>query len=454
MAQNNIRDSEPAYLLQGGDLLDGTGGDAAKDSLLIEGGIVRACGEQADQQATSMKSVHTIDATGCTVMPGLIDSHCHITFDQPESNDELFFHRREGLAAIVAAVNAQKVLRAGVTSFFDADCIFNVGLDLRDAIEAGVVPGPRMATGGNVLITSVGGTAGRLLPDSGRRGYAVIVSTSDEIVREVRSQIKAGADWIKVHVSGLPMRGKAHGEIQAWSLDELKLVCDTAHGMGVPVVGHCRNASSTRDAAIAGFDMILHATNMDGEALTALIDAKTPIVPTLTFQANLVDFGHQVGADPMLQQVFRDEIANSAVTLKQAYDEGVPLLSGSESGFSLTPYGEWHHREMQIFVEHLGLSAEEAIHCATGAGARALQMDGEIGCLLPGYHADVLVVQGEVLKDLSLLGDRSNITHIFKDGKSIDLGSPLPDQWHIPDWRLTKFSEQVLMQEVAYGRQD
>lgn len=450
MAHNYSQLTEQAYLLRHGDVFDGTGAPVIRESVLLESGVVRAKGEQAEQLAKSLESIEIIDATDCTVMPGLIDSHCHITFDQPESNDELFFHRREGLAAIVASVNAQKVLRAGVTSFFDADCIFNVGLDLRDAIEAGVVEGPRMATGGNVLITSVGGTAGRLLPDSGRRGYAVIVSTADEIVREVRQQIKSGTDWIKVHVSGLPMRGKARGEIQAWSLDELKLVCDTAHGMGVPVVGHCRNASSTRDAAIAGFDMILHATNMDDEALAAIIEAKTPIVPTLTFQANLVDFGHRVGADPALQQVFRDEISNSAVTLKQAYDEGVPFLCGSESGFSLTPYGEWHHREMQIFVEHLGMSPLEALHCATGAGARALQKEGEIGCLLEGYQADVMIVQGKVTDDLGMLGDKRNIVKLFKAGREIDLHSPLPSQWNISGWRLSKFSDQALTQALAY----
>ena len=91
-------------------------------------------------------------ASGCRVLPGMIDSHCHISFDHPNSNDELFFHRRYGLAALVAGVNAQKVLRAGFTSFFDADCVFDVGVDLRDAIEGGVIEGPRMTTGGNVLI--------------------------------------------------------------------------------------------------------------------------------------------------------------------------------------------------------------------------------------------------------------------------------------------------------------
>ena len=103
----------------------------------------------------------------------------------------------------------------------------------------------------------------------------------------------------------MPIRPHGHeGEIQTWTLDELKLVCDTAHQLGVPVVGHCRNASSVRDAALAGFDMILHATNMDEHAVRAVIDHRVPLVPTFTFQANLADYGSAIGADPRLKRFF------------------------------------------------------------------------------------------------------------------------------------------------------
>src|SRR5210317_1719390 len=230
--------SQTQTLISGGTLIDGTGAEPFSADVLIKGNRIVAVGPDARASCDPEIPLSEIDASGCRVMPGMIDSHCHISFDQPNSNDELFFHRRYGLAALVAGVNAQKVLRAGFTSFFDADCVFDVGVDLRDAIEGGVIEGPRMTTGGNVLINCVGGTAARLLPDEGTRGYARIVHTPDEIVREIHKQIKLGVDWIKVHVSGLPIRpGRTTGEIQTWSLDELKLVCDTAHNLGVPVVG-------------------------------------------------------------------------------------------------------------------------------------------------------------------------------------------------------------------------
>ena len=442
--------SQPHILIKNGLIIDGTGKDPFAGDVLVHDKRIVAVGQEARASCPDGALVEEIDASGCRVLPGMIDSHCHISFDQPNSNDELFFHRRYGLAALVAGVNAQKVLRAGFTSFFDADCVFDVGVDLRDAIEGGVIEGPRMTTGGNVLINCVGGTAARLLPDEGTRGYARIVHTPDEIVREIHKQIKMGVDWIKVHVSGLPIRpGKETGEISTWTLDELKLVCDTAHQFGIPVVGHCRNATSTRDAALAGFDMILHATYMDDEALKAVTDRKVPLVPTFTFQANLADFGAAIGSDETLREVFRAEITESVDTLRTAFDAGVPLLTGSESGFSLTPYGDWHYRELQVFVEDLGMTPLQAINSATEQGARALKLEGELGCIKPGYLADILVFDGEPDISVTQLGEQHRFRTIMKAGRVIDTLSPLPSDWQLPGWRVSEYSERILTRELV-----
>ncbi|MEK9656102.1 MAG: amidohydrolase family protein [Halieaceae bacterium] len=442
--------SQPYILIRDGLIIDGTGSEPFAGDVLIQNNRIVAVGPDAPTQCPAGAEMQELDATGCRVMPGMIDSHCHISFDQPNSNDELFFHRRYGLAALVAGVNAQKVLRAGFTSFFDADCVFDVGVDLRDAIEGGVIEGPRMTTGGNVLINCIGGTAARLLPDEGTRGYARIVHTPDEIVKEIHKQIKMGVDWIKVHVSGLPIRpGKTGGEISTWTPDELKLVCDTAHQFGIPVVGHCRDAISTRDAALAGFDMILHATYMDDAALKAVIDKKVPLVPTFTFQANLADFGGAIGSDEHLREVFRAEITESAGTLRAAFDAGVPLLTGSESGFSLTPYGDWHYRELQVFVEDLGMTPLQAINSATEQGARALKLEGELGCIAPDYLADILIFNGEPEKTITQLGEQERFRYIIKDGGVVNTETPLPSDWQLPGWRISEYSEQVLTKKLV-----
>jgi imidazolonepropionase-like amidohydrolase len=412
-----------------------------------------ATGADALAWAGWREDVRRIDAGGMTVMPGLIDAHCHISFDEPSSNDELFFHRREGLAAIVAAYNVRKVLRSGVTTLFDADTIYNVSLDLRDAIEGGITEGPRMLCGGNALFTSVGGTAGLLVPDEGAVGYLKVTRTRDEIVTEIRQQAKRGVDWIKIHVTGLIPRQRAAGEIQVWNLEELELAARTAHELGLPIVGHCRNASSTRDAARAGFDMILHATNMDDEALAAVCETQVPIVPTLTFQAVLADHGDKVGASAFLQDLFAKEIADSSRQLKAAHDAGVPLLCGTESGFSITPYGEWHWRELQVFVDDIGMTPSDALQCATRKAAKVLGMS-DIGTVEPGKRADLIVVDGDVTQDVKLLGRPGGVRHVFKDGLAIDIETPLPERTPLPSWRVSTYSTMIATRQAVLGRRE
>jgi len=306
-----------------------------------------------------------------------------------------------------------------------------------------------MACGGNALFTSVGGTAGLLIPDEGAIGYLRVTRTRDEIVTEIRRQAKRGVDWIKIHVTGLIPRQRGEGEIQVWTLDELKLAADTAHDLGLPIVGHCRNASSTRDSAIAGFDMILHATYMDEIALEAVVDRKVPVVPTLTFQAVLADHGHKVGANPFLQDLFAKEIEGSCKQLRRAYDAGVPLLCGTESGFSITPYGEWHWRELQVFVDNIGMSPAEALICGTRESARALKRHGSLGTIETGMPADVIAVDGDPTRDVTVLGRPGSIKHVIKDGRIIDLDTPLPERGPLPGWRVSQYSTHSATREAV-----
>ena len=170
-------------LIKNGRIIDGTGTPAVEGSVLVQDGKIVAVGSSADTQTTS--DVHVIDATGQTVMPGLIDTHCHLSFDNAGSNSEIFFQRRNALSALVASYNARKLLRAGVTGVLDPDSSFENMIDLRDAINSGIVEGPRMSCGAYALITGVGGTAGRLINDEGVTGYYMAVNSKDEIVKWV-----------------------------------------------------------------------------------------------------------------------------------------------------------------------------------------------------------------------------------------------------------------------------
>ena len=435
-------------LVSGGTVINGTGAaPMAATSVLLDGDCIVALGSEADAQVAPDATV--IDATGYTVMPGLIDAHVHCTFDDVQSNDELFFHRDQTLAALVTAQNLQKILRAGVTSIVDPDTIFSMGPSIRDSVECGVVEGPRIKTGVQALLTSVGGTAGRLVPDEGRAGYGQVVNSIDDIVVWTRRHIKYGADWIKIHATGsIPGH---RGELLVWSYDEMRAACDTAHALATPVMAHCRSSESVRIAVEAGVDLVLHASFMDERALQAVIDAKTPICPTFTFLANMADFGGRIGASPGMEDIFRGEIAASGKMIRAAYDEGVPIICGSESGFSVTPYGHWHGREMQVLVQELGLSPLEAITCCTKNGAWAMRMEHELGTLETGKKADLLVVDGDPLADIRVLNDRRRFRHVIARGAVVDLDRPWPSHAPLPGGKVANWSSVVLSQEQAYG---
>lgn len=431
-----------AVLLENGVVIDGAKSAPYMADVLVEGDCIVAVGADAGARVRHLQHARRIDVSGMTVMPGLIDAHCHLSFDDAASNPEIFYQRRNALSALVAAYNARKLLRAGVTGVLDPDSIFENMVDVRDAIEAEIVQGPRIACGCYALITGVGGTAGGLINDTGVTGYYKVVGGKDEIVAEVRRQVKVGADWIKVHVSGIAPRYAHLGEQCSWTQNELDLICEIAHDLGVPVMGHCRGAVSSYRAAKAGVDLIFHGTGMDERTVELVVDRKIPVCPAFTFQANMVDYGHRLGTDQALVDIFEREITDSAECMRRLYQAGVPLLTGSEAGFSMVPYGHWHYREMEVFMRYYGMSSLEAIHCATAAGAFALKMAGRTGVVAAGMKADLICVAGAPAKDVAILGEPGAVRHVFVNGRAMDI-SPLPDRKPLRGWRIPSMGRQL-----------
>ena len=136
--------------------------------------------------------------------------------------------------------------------------------------------------------------------------------------------------------------------------------------------------------------------------------------------------------------------------LRRAYDAGVPLLCGSESGFSITPYGHWHAREMEVFVEHLGLTPLEAITCCTSTNAIALGQQGEVGTIEAGRRADILVLEGDPSLDVSILGDKSRFRHLLCRGRQVEL-APVPERTPLPSERAAPWSAVSLTWELAHS---
>lgn len=436
-------------LIEGGTVIDGTGADPRPgEAVLIADGTIAALGAAAERGAAGRGDVIRIDARGKTVMPGLIDAHTHLSFGEPTGNDELFFHRTEAYSSILSAHNAQKVLRAGVTGVLDADCLWNIGVELRDAIDAGIVEGPRMRAGGNALMTMLGGTAGRLIQDEGTTGYATVVHNTDGIAKEVRRQVKYGVDWIKVMVTGLIPSVKGP-EVKVWSKREIQAVIDAAHELNTPVVGHCRNSISTLESAQAGMDLIYHSSYMDDEALDAVLESGSSLCPTFTLLGNLVDYGERVGTAPELLDIFKAELDVTGVMIDKAHRAGVRVIAGSETGFAITPCGEWHARELAMLVQYAGFSPMEAIRAATSDAAWVMKLDGQVGALREGYLADVIVVDGDPLADITVLSREGAIVEVIKGGRRIDLSRPLPERRSRPGEKVTFLATCPLTRSFA-----
>jgi imidazolonepropionase-like amidohydrolase len=405
-------------LITGGMVIDGTGQPPQEHTdVLVKDNRIHAVGAGASRDSVPRGDpLQLIDARGKSVMPGLIDVHCHMTYGESRTQEEQDLYTSVESRTLRAAWNARKVLRAGVTGISQPGGSYYIGVAVRDAIRDKMVPGPRMTTAGRYITTSNGLTdwypepVG--VPDS---SIGTLANTSAEMVDTVRRQVKNGVDLIKLSDS-------PYGDYQAFTGDELKIVADLAHQLRRRVTIHARGSAEVRAAVAAGFDWIMHGNVMTDEVISELADSRIPLVPTLLLLANQADYGHLVGVPARARDGCRRMLDKTADTLHRAHAAGVKMVMGTDTGFATTPYGEWHARELELLMEYAGLSAMEAIQAATVNAAPMLNLAGEVGELRPGQLADILVVTGDPVKDIKVLQDPANIEVVMKDGAVIDFG--------------------------------
>ncbi len=368
-----------------------------------------------------------IDLPGRSIMPGLIDGHTHISFGESRSEEENALYTPPEFRTLKAMYYAKKVLQAGVTSCFDAATTYNVAQAVRDAIDTGMFEGPRFTVSGKQITNHQG------LEDSFPSWMefpigqsAVLVKNKDDLIEAIRLQVKEEVDAIKVSGSNDNLITPDALGASAFTLEELRLVANETHRLGKVCSTHARSRDSAVDAAKAGFDNLFHASYIDDEGIEACLANKCVITPTLTLLVNLIGASQdQAGASG--KSAFQREVEAASKNLHRAWKAGVPMIAGSESGWSPVPYGQWHAKEMEIFVDLLGMSPLEAIHANTLAATKLLKRYGhEVGKLEAGRFADLLVVPGDPTKDIRLLQFPKRFDFIFKGGQPIDRTPPRP----------------------------
>jgi imidazolonepropionase-like amidohydrolase len=441
-----------ALEIRGGTVISG-GGEAPLENAtirVVDGVITAVWTGAARPQDAQTPAASSFDATGMWVMPGLIDAHCHISYGEARSAEEADVYGGAEWSAVRGVWNAGKVLRAGVTTICDCGSTWNTAVTARDAIVNGMFPGPRIVAAGRHIVAD-GGFADYFPSWLGMPASAegVLCSTPDEMVREVRKQVKNRVDLVKV--SGDSQAQEFQPDVgPCFSDAELSQIARTAKALGRKLTIHSRYAETVLAAVRAGFDWVIHASYLRRGDIGFVRDSGIPICPTITFTANIVQFGRDVGVDPNYIEVKKRELDALSNIHRLAHEAGISMMAGSEAGFSVTPYGEWHSRELELLVDNVGLSPMEAIVAGTHANARALGLESKIGTIKPGRLADLLVVDGDPVADIRILGNPSRIRAVFKGGEPVERGQEyLRDRRRMSHERGFNVSTKVLHRDAA-----
>jgi len=410
-------------VIRNGTLIDGTGAPAVRnDALVIEDNRIASVGTlPAPLSLADPHKVRVIDAAGQWIMPGLIDAHVHLSYGYPTLKGEGKGRNssRAELTALKAARSAQKVLRAGVTSISVPGGTWFTDVGVRDAIKLGLMEGPRVYCAGRMIITY-----GCIEDDEpswvGSPDHIIgkLCNTADEMVAEARRQAKHGVNFIK-------MADSRSGESQMISKPEIAAVVGEAHRRNLRVAIHSRGSGSTRAAAEAGVDWIIHADLATDADLEAVAKAGIPIMPTATFLHAVIELGNRLGPENVQLDINRMKrhFDNLVTIMHRSREFGIKLLCGTDTGNNeFTRYGELHAKEAEILVTYGGSTPMEAIVACTRDNALAVGLMGEVGVLQPGKLADVIILKADPLADIRVLQGGQHLAAVIKDGKPVPLG--------------------------------
>ncbi len=400
-----------------GHLIDTAAGKVLGEStIVIEAGHVREVLSGAQAPAGAM----AIDLKSQTCMPGLIDSHTHLTGQTSRTEYVDRYHWNVADYVIRSTVYARRTLLAGFTTVRNLGDTANESASLRNAINAGIVPGPRIFTAGK----AIGSTGGHADPTDGYRQDLAkdlgavdgIINSPEDAVKAVREHYKLGDDVIKIMPSGGVLDEGASGDNSQMTLEEIRAVVTTAHDYGFAVAAHAHGAEAIRRAVIGGVDSIEHGTYMDAEDMKLMVEHGTYYVPTIIA-------GDFVARQAKVPGYYPAQIAAKAAaigpliqaTAGRAYKAHVKIAFGTDA--AVYPHGENAH-EFELMVG-AGMPPMFVLQAAT-VNAAALLRQKDLGSISAGKIADVVAVPGNPIDDISLM---KRVSFVMKQGVVYKLNS-------------------------------
>jgi imidazolonepropionase-like amidohydrolase len=362
-----------------------------------------------------------VELGGRTVMPGMVSSHFHATYNELGSKSTPFgLQEPPALQAVRAAHHLALLLRCGFTGAVSAGAPFAIDASMKVAIAEGLFPGPRLMAGSRDVSTT-GHAGDKSFPwywDVGARGAIHRSDGPDGFRLAVREEIKQGAEIIKMFVTG------GHGTVAPseqteMTAEEITAGIEAAHQRGALVRGHIANRDALHMALDAGIDVVDHGDGMDAAAIERMVERGTFLVPSQLFPVRFAEF--MGGGGLGFTAAMAADIEEAMAILPEANEAGVKLLIGDDYGAISLPHGRYAD-ELEFYVKEAGIPPLDVIRWATRNGAELLGRAHELGSVREGYLADLLVVDGDPLADVALLQDRERLLAIMKGGTLVHDG--------------------------------
>jgi imidazolonepropionase-like amidohydrolase len=403
--------------LVGGRLIDGTGREPLENAvILLDAPNVVAVGGRGEVDIP--KDARTIDVRGKTVIPGLIDSHLHFSGARPGEGRAGTLMLGEAQRAIRSAMDAREMLYMGYTGA--RDCGSSLGIYLKRAIEEGTIEGPRIMSSGMFIHNTFGHVGPNPLPlhiaHTLGHDYADGV---DECLKAVRSRLREGADFIKI-ASGLYGESRRFPKcMQSYSFDEIKVIADEAHRAYTIVASHCQGKEGIIMSLKAGVDTIEHGSEFDDECAKLMREKDRIFTPNIYIQTAVLEA-------PIIRDRYTESVKKKLEkgyydSIRFAMERGVRIASGSDfsGGDTLMGLSMGKNAAELGGLVKAGLTPLQAIVAATKTAAEAMMMGDKIGTLEAGKLADVVVVNGNPLEDITMLMEEARIGMVLKGGEIV-----------------------------------
>ncbi|MCR4401461.1 MAG: amidohydrolase family protein [Firmicutes bacterium] len=418
-------------VIEASQVVDGTGRDVIVNGLIVvDGERIESVGRREEMASLAQEDrIERLSFPGCTILPGLIDAHVHTSFNGEPNYWDVVFQQTSPYRTLVSLRNIQKDLLAGFTALRVMGEKGFLDIALKRASDQGLIVAPRLIVAGqNITVTGGHGdiwVAPGISYEEGLGG--VIVDGPDEVRKAARIQMKAGADLVKLLVTGGVMSEGSNPGVQHMSMDEIEVAVEEAHRLGKRVAAHAQGTAGIKACVRAGVDSIEHGFYLDEEACKMMVGTGTYYVPTLSAGATMV---RDEISDKLPKYVVAKSLAardRAVESFKMALSFGVKVVAGTDAGSPYNYHGD-NAQEIELMVKY-GMDPMKALVAATKTAAECLGIDGRVGTLERGKLADLVVLEGDPLEDIAAL---RKVKAVMKGGKLVCKDGEILDDFFKP----------------------